>query len=164
MKWKPLLAATVDHIDYGHPTNRCFVDTYMQVHGGTVEEAIAALQAYDSSCTYWMNDLYQVQMRVHHSDAFGVEMAHLNIRRRDGASIFDWRHRQLIKNQLVGEECEGFELYPAESRLVDTSNKYHIWCFTDPTFRIGVGIDYRGRDVVAHEVKSPPGMRQRRVL
>jgi hypothetical protein len=31
------------------------------------------------------------------------------------------------------------ELYPAESRLMDTSNKYHLWAITDPTFRFPFG-------------------------
>jgi multidrug resistance efflux pump len=66
---------------------------------------------------------------------------------------------QQIKNELVGEECEGIELYPAESRKVDTSNKYHMWCIADPAFRFPVG--FRERDVVEHEVKGPSGMRQR---
>jgi len=28
---------------------------------------------------------------------------------------------------IVGEEHEAFEVYPAESRLVDTANQYHLW-------------------------------------
>jgi hypothetical protein len=104
---------------------------------------------------YWVNDLYQVAVS-HHPD----NIIQLNIRRRDGAPcIRDWRHFQQIKNELVGEECEGVELYPAESRKVDTSNKYHLWCIADPAFRFPVG--FRERDVVEHEVKGPPGMRQR---
>ena len=91
-----------------------------------------------------------------------AEMVHLNIRRIDGAAIFDWRHRQFIKNELVGPECEAFEVYPAESRLVDTSNKYHLWAFTDPEIRLPVGISEDDqRDVVEHEVKGPAGLRQR---
>lgn len=40
----------------------------------------------------------------------------------------DWRDFQRIKNELLGSEAEAFEIYPAESRLVDTSNQFHIWC------------------------------------
>ena len=89
---------------------------------------------------------------------------HINIRRVDGAAVFDWRHRQLIKNQLLGEECEAVELYPAESRLVDTSNKYHLFGFANPEMRFPFGIDNgNGRDVMTEEVKSPAGLRQRRI-
>lgn len=52
---------------------------------------------------------------------------------------------QAIKNQLAGAECEGFELFPAESRLLDPSNYYTMWCF--PSLgRLRVGLD-EGRRV-----------------
>jgi hypothetical protein len=34
-------------------------------------------------------------------------------------------------------------IYPAESRLSDTSNKYHLWCFADPTHRLPFGLQGR---------------------
>ena len=73
----------------------------------------------------FINDLYQVSMYEADNDA--EPMAWLVIRRRDSEPIHDWRPLQLIKNQLCGPEREGFELFPAESRLVDTSNQYHIF-------------------------------------
>jgi hypothetical protein len=96
-------------------------------------------------------------------DATGTVRAwHLNIRRRDGKPIFrDWRHFQWIKNELVGEECEGLELYPAESRLNDTSNKYHLFVFADPTYRIPFGM--QDRDVIERDDAKKPGHRQRRM-
>ncbi len=110
--------------------------------------------------TYWMNDLYQVARRVFPNSP----VVQLNIRRRDGGPIFpDWRHFQEIKNQLVGEECEGVELYPAESRLVDTSNKYHIWCHTDPKFRFPVGFAYRRVEDADPKRNKEPGIRQRKL-
>ena len=103
----------------------------------------------------WINDLYQVQKRYEANDVI-----HLNIRRRDGAPIIrDWRHFQLIKNQLIGEECEAVELYPAESRKVDTSNKYHLYGIPDPSFRFPFG--WEDRDVSYDEHRDVPGMRQR---
>jgi hypothetical protein len=113
---------------------------------------------------YFINDLYQVCKRqVKTKDGTHVPMVQLNIRRRDGKPIFrDWRHFQWIKNELVGEECEAVELYPAESRLVDTSNKYHLWCFTDPNYRLPFGMTY-GRDVIEEDKAKKPGHRQRRM-
>jgi hypothetical protein len=35
---------------------------------------------------------------------------------------------QRIKNELSGTATEAVELYPAESRLADTANQYHLWC------------------------------------
>lgn len=121
--------------------------------GGNRELARKALEEEVAHTTYWINDLYQVA--VHGSDA----VAHLNIRRRDGKPIFrDWRHFQQIKNELVGPEYEGVELYPAESRKVDTSNKYHIYVVKDSTFRFPFGFETRD---VAEGVSNLPGFRQR---
>jgi len=69
----------------------------------------------------------------------------LSIRRDDRMPIHDWRDLQDIKNQLVGAEHEGVELYPAESRKVDTANQYHLFVSTDPTFRYPFG--YQEREV-----------------
>src|SRR5262245_12970239 len=64
----------------------------------------------EAKCQYWINDIYQVAVHV-----LNDTWVQLNIRRRDGKPIFrDWRHFQQIKNELVGEECEAMELYPAE--------------------------------------------------
>jgi hypothetical protein len=119
-----------------------------------------ALDEESRNTTYWINDLYLVARRVFP----GSPIVQLNIRRRDGKPILrDWRHFQEIKNQLVGEECEGVELYPAESRLVDTSNKYHIWCHLDPKFRFPVGFDYRHVEDANPKRNKVPGIRQRKL-
>jgi hypothetical protein len=58
----------------------------------------------------------------------GTGYAQIGYHRRDRAPIRDWRIGQRIKNQLCGPEWEAIELYPAESRKVDTANEYHLWC------------------------------------
>ena len=70
----------------------------------------------------WSNDLYVVIVRRE-------IITHISIRRQDRQPVSDWAHKQLIKNQLAGREVEAVELYPAESRLVDGANQYHLWCF-----------------------------------
>ena len=57
----------------------------------------------------------------------GTGYAQISYHRRDRAPIRDWRVGQRIKNQLCGPEWEAIELYPAESRTVDTANEYHMW-------------------------------------
>jgi len=92
----------------------------------------------------WYNDMYQVQVRELENG-----WTHLNIRRCDGKVIFrDWRHFQAIKNQICGHEREAVELYPAESRLVDTSNKYHLWVAPEGTW---LPIGYGARSVANGE-------------
>ena len=88
----------------------------------------------------WLNDIYQVNVRRVKAEGHPEEV-HLSIKRIDKAPVTDWRDKQAIKNQLVGPECEGVELYPAESRLVDTANQYHLFCVADPSFHFPVGWD-----------------------
>ncbi len=90
----------------------------------------------------WINSLYQVNKRNIPAGLF-PELVWLSIKRRDKSPIHDWRHLQEIKNELVGPENEAFELYPAESRKVDTANQYHLWVFASPDVRLPVGFTER---------------------
>ena len=95
----------------------------------------------------WHNDVYTVTLRRRAKDAvFGTDggMIQLGISSLDGSARHDWRDFQAIKNQLAGPECEAFELYPAESRLLDPSNYYTLWCFPGVK-RLKIG--YNERDV-----------------
>jgi hypothetical protein len=85
--------------------------------------------------TTYVNNKYQVAVRT------SGEMVHLSIRRLDRQACRDWRDFQEIKNQLIGPECEAVELYPAESRLVDGANQYHLWGIKDPTKRLPFGFN-----------------------
>jgi hypothetical protein len=125
------------------------------------ETAVAALKEDQETTEYFVNDLYQVAL--HRVESGYGKTVQLNIRRRDGKPIFrDWRHFQRIKNELVGEDIEGVELYPAEERHVDTSNKYSIWCVVEPGFRFPFG--WLHRDVLDESPPgTPPGRRQRRL-
>lgn len=52
---------------------------------------------------------------------------HLSIKRFDKSPCRDWRHFQWIKNEICGAEREAIELFPAESRLLDGANQFHLW-------------------------------------
>lgn len=97
------------------------------------EEPEAVFARMVSEHEIWMNSRYQVAIR-----AQGQEV-HLSIKRLDQLPIHDWRDLQRIKDELVGPECEALELYPANSRLVDTSTQYHLWAVRDPKFRFPFG-------------------------
>lgn len=156
-KWRPLVQAT--HLKGASPE---LIAVAMEKFGCDRPTAIAKLNADAAQCKYWMNDLYQVEVRPHTcGDDGGTVIVQLNIRRRDGAPCHrDWRHFQRIKNEIVGEECEAIELYPAESRKVDTTNKYHLFACVIPGWRFPVGMDVR--DVQdAQPEKMPSGLRQR---
>jgi hypothetical protein len=151
--WKPLTRAVSPGTnDWPEEIVRETMDHYGIDRAG----ALRLLNADQAQCEYWLNNLYQVEVRRFPGDA----AVQLNIRRRDGKALYrDWRHFQWIKNQLVGPECEAIELYPAESRMVDTSNKYHLWCCTDPTFRFKVG--FGKRDVNYNRTSALAGLKQR---
>lgn len=89
---------------------------------GTV---IRGLDLYDPALDgeVFLNDQYVVFRRQ-----IGPDSVHLSIRRQDREPANDWRDFQRIKSELAGPEWEAVQLYPAESRLVDTSNQYHLWC------------------------------------
>ena len=83
----------------------------------------------------YLNDIYEVWVYrkkmadfLVHNELFKGKCTYLSIKRKDKKAIHDWRHFQLIKNELVGEEIEAIELYPAESRLHDTANQFHLFC------------------------------------
>lgn len=96
----------------------------------------------------YMNDLYVVAVRRNSPCGFtddkGKQMllTHISVRRVDDHHLIDWRHKQAIKNQICGEEAEAVEIYPAESRLVDTSNQFHLWVFPEGE-RLPFGFDMR---------------------
>lgn len=64
---------------------------------------------------------------------------HLSVKRIDKAPVRHWRHMQRIKNELCGPECEGVELYPAESRLLDEANQYHLFVVPNDGYRFPFG-------------------------
>ncbi|PND30185.1 hypothetical protein C1I89_29910 [Achromobacter pulmonis] len=113
------------------------------------------------SQTVYMNERYQVNVQVIPAP-FGPDagdMVWLSIKRSDREAIHDWRELQAIKNQIVGDEHEGFEVYPAESRLVDSANQFHLWVFADPKVRLPVG--FRAREVMGARAAASVGARQR---
>jgi len=86
----------------------------------------------------FLNDKYQVAVRINKSPIEGKDIIHLSIKRIDRSPITDWREKQEIKNQIIGEEYEAVELYPAESRLVDAANQFHLWALpNEEKFDVG---------------------------
>ena len=105
-----------DHPDAEKPdteewTEFTVADTYL--NGKKVER--------DNERTYKNNQYTVTVMEMEGGGKY------LSIKRNDRHWKHDWRHLQRIKNELVGDEAEAVELYPAESRLVDEANHYHLW-------------------------------------
>ena len=89
--------------------------------------------------------LDSTSVQVYENDIYWVAVGHchpfirLTIKRHDGKAYEQWKDLQTIKNELVGPEYEAVELFPAESRLIDTGNEYHLWVHADPNYRFPLG-------------------------
>ena len=105
---------------------------------------------YNEDCLVYANSkytvMYQDEKRVDKyqlvDDVWKGTVRYLSIKRNDKEPIHDWRDLQEIKNQICGEDSEAIEIYPAESRLMDTANQYHLWVFPKGS-RIPVGYNVR---------------------
>ena len=70
----------------------------------------------------------------------------LSIRANNGMTVErDWRDYQAIKNDLVSPDRQAIEIYPKESKLVDTVNVFHLWVLPED-IEIPVGYQYRDVD------------------
>lgn len=108
----------------------------------------------------WFNSRWQVWIREDVPTGFPnpdnpekrMLVTHLSIKRHDRDVLLgkDWRDFQRIKNELCGTDCEAVEIYPAEQRLVDTANQYHLWVFP-PGLTFPVGYTER---LVAEETRD----------
>lgn len=113
------------------PTDEATIKAAMKLGGVSRKKAVAYIEDSTKGEVY-LNDTYQVLKRD--ADVFDEKwppMYWLSIKRIDREPIHDWRDLQLIKNMLVGGDNEAVELYPAESRLTDTANQYHLWVLKD---------------------------------
>jgi len=150
--WKPLVKLRPDQMT----RRREVVEETMRYY--RIDEAAATkmLDHAVAKCDYYVNDLYQVEVGPALGGLFELQ---INIRRRDGAAMVrDWRHFQQIKNEVVGPEREAIEVYPAESRKVDTCNKHHLWVLPEGQC---VPTNWNERDVQYEENRDVPGLRQR---
>lgn len=118
---------------------------FVETHYAPEREAMLKEATKNSSKKYlasFSNNLYQVEMALHLTTM--GELLWLSIVRKDRKAIHDWRHLQRIKNELCGPEREAIELYPQESRLVDTNNQYHLFVLPEGMI---TPVGYAERDV-----------------
>jgi len=118
---------------------------WLDVTDGIDTDTLKAMSGSVRSVRVVRNNFYQVIIREVMPKDDCVDqppnMVYLSIKSNDQSARHDWRHFQRIKNELVGPECEAIELYPAQSRCVDASNQYHLFVFSDPAFRLGLGFN-----------------------
>lgn len=125
--------------------------TRQRLPDGTVID-LASLNDPMMPYEIYRNNLYQVSL-YRPQDIEGVgRVQHLSMKRNDNTVIRDWRHLQLIKNEIIGEEVEAVEIFPAESRMTDMANQYHLWCFLDS--HIPFGFSFEGGRNVSEDMST----------
>jgi len=101
---------------------------------GKTPEAIESYIVADMlGATFWNNSRYYViKKKEPRADGLGW-VWHLSFRRQDRMPVGreHFRDFQRIKNELLGPQATAIEIYPAEDRLADTSNQYHLWAYDD---------------------------------
>lgn len=122
------------------PFERCDLNQWIAAYTRRIGHAPQG--EYDLPIAIWQNSRYEVHVNRFTTFPIDCPIVQLSIKRRDKREIHDWRDLQRIKNEIMGPEIEAIELYPAESRLVDTANQYHLWCFP-PDHRVPVGYSER---------------------
>ena len=102
----------------------------------------------------WRNSRYQVDLEFMEHPEIGRYVM-IGIKDHERTARHDWRDFQRIKNELVGEQYDAVEVYPAEDKLVDTANQYYMFAFLDLRLPFG----FQGRLVAegnVHKAKQRP--------
>lgn len=137
------------------PTWKEFLEQYKKGYktfGKKEKDELFSFYQASKESIVWKNDIYTIIIDYDPDKRSDVEIAegmegkfiHLSIKRNDKEPVHDWRDLQTIKNELIGEENEALEIFPAESRLVDMSNQYHLWVYRDSEHRMPIGFKNRG--------------------
>ncbi len=144
------------------PTSNEQLEAFSRVSGLPREEVLSLVENQRANEIVRINHVYQVNIRRNKpSDPAWPDIFHVSIKRRDRKpiGIEHFRDFQRIKNELIGEENEAVELYPAESRLADSANQYHLWIIADPNWRFPFG--FKDRFVAGPETVKNTGAEQR---
>jgi len=98
----------------------------------TIEQAKMGLHR-DIYAEIYVNDIYQVAVyrneeadELVHLDELKGRCTWLSIKRRDKRPVNNWQDMQTIKNRLVGVDCDAIQIFPAESRMINMANQYHL--------------------------------------
>ena len=82
---------------------------------------------------WFSNALYSASVQLEENKEIEIGIYHISFKRHDRSDDgkIPWQHKQWIKNDICGVEAEGVELFPAESRILNTANQYHLWVLAD---------------------------------
>ena len=103
------------------------------------------------SFRWWANDIYSA------STEWWRGRVNISYKRHDRGTDIPWQHKQWIKNDILGDVWEAVELFPAESRLLNTANQYHLW--GQPKFPFGFPARYATDET--HDTKAKQTLQRR---
>ena len=113
----------------------------------------------------YVNNIYQVTVKRGSAVDFLIrpeflkgKCTWLSIKRRDKRPVNHWQDMQTMKNRLVGTECDAFQIFPAESRMVNTSNQYHLIVLPEG-YQFPFGW-FEGRTVITENIEDCAGANQ----
>lgn len=149
--WTPFGRAYVDTAEFYTPEAEARYRMIAEKTGTTFEH-IRDTYLTAINDEMWRNSRYQVAIRrtlIEDGEGGSLEMVHLSVKRISKLPLGQshWADMQRIKNELLGPNCEAVELYPAEERLIDSANQYHLWGVNSGTYRWPIGWN-EGRLVV----------------
>ena len=123
----------------------------------------ASLQHKNVKTEIWKNNVVQVMVRAVPVKEWNMVVLWLSVKDLWKTEFVcrDWRLMQRVKNEVCGTEASALEVYPAQSRLVDAANQFHLWAFP-PAIELPIG--FTRRDVItthAEAVREFPNCAQR---
>ena len=104
-----------------------------------------------SHLRWWATDIYSA------SEQWFNGRVNISFKRHDRGTDIPWQHKQWSKNDILGEEWEAVELFPAESRLLNTANQYHLW--GEPKIPVGFPVRYVTDET--HDTKAKQTLQRR---
>lgn len=97
------------------------------------DDVLKAMMHAEVNVETWRNAFYMIMVyrgrecdELVHQEEFKGKCIWLSIKRRDKKPVNHWQDMQTIKNHLAGPDREAIQIFPAESRVVNTSNQYHL--------------------------------------
>lgn len=111
-----------------------FLDTYAKLGKPITRAQAKHLMNSDAKAKIWVNNEYTVMHYEGRDADFAVvnrslkgQCDYISIRNNTRTPCRNWEDFQRIKNQLVGPERWGIEIYPTDEMLVNDCHQYHIF-------------------------------------
>ena len=144
-------------IDYKYPDEEAQAKIIKQIAESENLSEEKARDYYKATCDsgqYFTNGDYLVCLRAYFARMDPndpeqlAELCHMSVIALDPNPVISWDTLQEIKNEIMGVDCEGVELYPSEDRNFDSNGQHHIW-FLPPGQFWPIGFHFEAQSIGA---------------